>query len=46
MFGMITETRVLSLEAPSTVAASTISCSSEVRKEDWMMMTETQDTAR
>ncbi len=40
ILGMMTENRILSLEAPSTVAASIISCSSVVRKEDWMMMTE------
>src|SRR5512135_1907724 len=40
MFGIITENRIRSLEAPSTSAASIISCSSVVRNEDWMMMTE------
>ena len=36
---MMIESRMRIFEAPSTVADSTISCSSEVRKEDWIMMT-------
>ena len=39
MLGIITEIRMRIFDAPSTVADSTISCSSDVRKEDWIMMT-------
>src|SRR3990170_3495756 len=39
MLGTITEIKILIFEAPSTVAASTMSCNSEVRNEDWMMIT-------
>src|SRR5512146_3009630 len=40
ILGMMTANRMRSRDAPSTSAASIISCSSVVRNEDWMMMTE------